>query len=260
MSVQAPIPNQPKLFYTEHIPVDKNYTFGDLLSIAKQHEPASFYDTEARENLSWERMEMFSKNQFKPDLAPIYTINSDLTSFDPSSAEEWNMTQFSERQSVIHTMDRKDWFPGIHTPYSYVGMFGTNFPFHREDRYIFSMNFLHFGKPKLWYAIPHYHARKFEAAIQNNINNMSAKERRMRNLYCSLVVRHKNLLAPPSFLQYHDIDFGKVIQRPGEIIISLSGLHGGLNLGFNIAEALNFALDPWFFDMYHEFDYGQLIG
>ena len=38
----------------------------------------------------------------------------------------------------------------------------------------------------------------------------------------------------------------KITQRPREFVISrVRGYHSGFNAGFNIAEAVNFALVPW---------------
>ncbi len=43
-----------------------------------------------------------------------------------------------------------------------------------------------------------------------------------------------------------NINIEKIIQYPGEFVITLNGAyHGGFNLGFNIAEAVNFATPEW---------------
>lgn len=50
----------------------------------------------------------------------------------------------------------------------------------------------------------------------------------------------------------------QVIQRPGEFIISFPGsLHSGFDCGLNCAEAINFALETSFFNMYENFAYGS---
>ena len=44
----------------------------------------------------------------------------------------------------------------------------------------------------------------------------------------------------------NDIKVRKTVQKPGEFIIPrASGYHAGFNSGFNLAEAVNFALLHW---------------
>lgn len=50
----------------------------------------------------------------------------------------------------------------------------------------------------------------------------------------------------PKYMISNGVRLTRLVQRPGEIIItSPIGVHGGINLGFNVNEALNFVVPEW---------------
>lgn len=63
---------------------------------------------------------------------------------------------------------------------------------------------------------------------------------------CPEFLRHKNTLIHPKVLQKAGIKMRKIVHNEGEfIVIRDSAYHSGFNAGFNIAEAVNFALPHW---------------
>jgi hypothetical protein len=44
--------------------------------------------------------------------------------------------------------------PGLHSVYVFVGKWGTSFQWHAEDLFLGAVNYVHFGKPKIWYTVP----------------------------------------------------------------------------------------------------------
>lgn len=63
---------------------------------------------------------------------------------------------------------------------------------------------------------------------------------------CRQFLRHKSFLASPKKLANDGIALNKVVQLPGEFILTYPyGYHSGFNVGYNCAESINFATDAW---------------
>lgn len=92
--------------------------------------------------------------------------------------------------------------PGVHTPYTYAGQSQTSFCFHTEDSDLCSINFHHYGKPKVWYGSPDTERQKLQRLIQEIAKRLK--------IDCTQYVRHKRVMIPPSVLRAHDIRFTRV--------------------------------------------------
>lgn len=112
------------------------------------------------------------------------------------------------------------------------------FCWHKEDLDLYSINYLHYGKAKIWYCIPISDMEKFERLCQFNFNE--------EYINCNQFLRHKSTQISPTILKANGIKFHKITQNPGEFIVIFSKCyHMGFNTGFNCAEAVNFALNSW---------------
>lgn len=140
-------------------------------------------------------------------LAPVYALDNEKSLY-PKDWLYWGMNQLNSDQSIIHGTEYK--FKGINTPYLNFGMEFTTFGLHHEDSNLGSINILHGGMPKLWYGIPSSNAPKLEKMV---------KFATPRHIQCDLLIRHKNILIPPSVLEMNDIGFSKVSCWCDEIII-----------------------------------------
>ena len=165
--------------------------------------------------------------------APLYGADMMGTLFDDRT-ETWNLNKLPNLLDVLGTK-----IPGVNTAYLYFGMWKATFAWHLEDVDLYSINYVHFGAPKQWYSISQADARRFEAAMKN-IWPADAKA-------CSQFLRHKGfLISPQHLLNHYNIQVNKVVSYPGEFVVTFPyGYHSGYNLGYNCAEAVNFALEPW---------------
>ena len=123
-------------------------------------------------------------------------------------------------------------------PYLYVGVWRSLFGWHKEDVDLYSINYLHYGRPKFWYSIDLDSNEDFENLVNDYFKDLYRE--------CPEFLRHKTTLIEPKILLSNGIKMRKLVQREREFVISrAAAYHSGFNAGFNIAEAVNFALPKW---------------
>uniref|UniRef100_A0AAY4AE02 [histone H3]-trimethyl-L-lysine(9) demethylase n=1 Tax=Denticeps clupeoides TaxID=299321 RepID=A0AAY4AE02_9TELE len=175
-------------------------------------------------------------------VSPIYGADVSGTLYN-EDVEEWNIGHLNSILDVIEE-DCGVSIQGVNTPYLYFGMWKTSFSWHTEDMDLYSINYLHFGEPKSWYAVPPEHGKRLERLAVGFFPN-SYKG-------CEAFLRHKMTLISPSILKKYGIPFDKITQEAGEFMITFPyGYHAGFNHGFNCAESTNFASVRWI-------DYGKV--
>ncbi|XP_029163970.1 lysine-specific demethylase 4C-like [Nylanderia fulva] len=169
-------------------------------------------------------------------VAPIYGADVSGSLTDPD-VKEWNINHLGTILDYVN----KDYgisIDGVNTAYLYFGMWKTTFAWHTEDMDLYSINYLHFGAPKTWYAIPPEHGRRLER-LANGFFPSSYQS-------CQAFLRHKMSLISPQILRQYSIPCNKITQEAGEIMITFPyGYHAGFNHGFNCAESTNFAAPRW---------------
>ena len=127
---------------------------------------------------------------------------------------------------------------GVTSPYIYVGTWKAMFGWHKEDMDLYSINSVHTGQPKFWYGVDLDSSGDFERYVHRNFREQVKS--------CSEFIRHKTTLIHPDNLLKNGVKLTRAIQRPGEFVISrAAAYHSGFNAGYNIAEAVNFALPAW---------------
>lgn len=169
-------------------------------------------------------------------VSPIYGADVSGSITDPD-VKEWNINCLGSILDYVNE-DYGISIEGVNTAYLYFGMWKTTFAWHTEDMDLYSINYLHFGAPKTWYAIPPEHGRRLER-LANGFFPNSFKA-------CPAYLRHKMSLMSPQILKQYSIPFDKITQEAGHIMITFPyGYHAGFNHGFNCAESTNFAMPRW---------------
>ncbi|KAM9221761.1 LOW QUALITY PROTEIN: lysine-specific demethylase 4D-like [Dugong dugon] len=174
--------------------------------------------------------------------SPIYGADINGSLFDENT-EHWNVGNLGTIQDLLE-QECGVVIEGVNTPYLYFGMWKTTFAWHTEDMDLYSINYLHFGEPKTWYAVPPEHGRRLERLARALFPGSAPA--------CEAFLRHKVALISPTVLRENGIPFSRITQEAGEFMVTFPfGYHAGFNHGFNCAEAINFATPRWV-------DYGKV--
>ncbi|EPX71281.1 histone demethylase Jmj2 [Schizosaccharomyces octosporus yFS286] len=161
---------------------------------------------------------------------------------NPYSRDPWNLNVLaSSNGSLLRYVENA--VSGITSPWLYIGMCFSTFCWHVEDNYTYSANYQHSGETKLWYGIPGNDASKFEEAAHEIAPDLSSSQ---PDLLYQLAA-----MANPKELTKRGVKVYYVDQTPNDFVVTFPKcFHGGINLGFNINEAVNFAPKNWLLDGY----------
>lgn len=165
---------------------------------------------------------------------PIYGADTPVSLFDRTVPWGWNLKKLDCLFNEYNVPE----IAGVTTPMTYFGMWKAFFAWHKEDLDLYSINYLHGGAAKVWYCVPPSESDKFDAMARQLFPELASE--------CPDFLRHKNIMISPSLLRTFNIHYVQAIQQPGDfIVLNASAYHAGFNLGFNCAEAINFALPDW---------------
>jgi hypothetical protein len=111
---------------------------------------------------------------------------------------------------------------------------------HIDEYDLISLNYLHYGAPKIWYIIHPSSYSKFEELVNKLklFSDISSS--------CLSPLQHKTLLIKPSFLNLYSIEYYQIEQKLNELIIIFPGIyHFYFDTGFNLSETIKYGLPSW---------------
>ncbi|KAH7294151.1 hypothetical protein KP509_28G058700 [Ceratopteris richardii] len=149
----------------------------------------------------------------------------------------WNLNNIARLGGSVLAFEEEE-ISGVLVPWLYVGMCFSSFCWHVEDHHLYSVNYMHFGSPKVWYGVPGSAALKLENAMKKHLPELFEEQ---PDLLHKLVTQ-----LSPSVLKTDGVPVYRTIQRPGEFVVTFPrAYHAGFNCGFNCAEAVNVAPIDW---------------
>ncbi|KAL3523734.1 hypothetical protein ACH5RR_016568 [Cinchona calisaya] len=149
----------------------------------------------------------------------------------------WNLNNFPRLPGSVLSYESSD-ISGVLVPWLYIGMCFSSFCWHVEDHHLYSLNYMHWGAPKMWYGVPGSDALKLEAAMRKHLPHLFEEQ---PDLLHKLVTQ-----LSPSVLKAEGVPVYRCIQNPGEFVLTFPrAYHAGFNCGFNCAEAVNVAPVDW---------------
>ncbi|KAG9138891.1 hypothetical protein Leryth_007509 [Lithospermum erythrorhizon] len=156
------------------------------------------------------------------------------------SNSPWNL-QVIARSPGSLTRFMPDDIPGVTSPMVYLGMLFSWFAWHVEDHELHSLNFLHMGSAKTWYAVPGDYAFEFEEVIRRHAYGESTDR-----LAALTRLGEKTTLLSPEVVSASGIPCCRLVQNPGEFVVTFPrSYHVGFSHGFNCGEAANFGTPQW---------------
>ncbi|KNC51208.1 uncharacterized protein AMSG_06565 [Thecamonas trahens ATCC 50062] len=191
------------------------------------------------ESMFWKVIEdgtMMIDAEYGADL-DVRQYGSGFPKHGPYGSSGWNLNVMPTLPGSLLSLLEDD-IVGVTIPWFYVGSTLSTFCWHTEDNYLYSINYLHLGMPKIWYGIPSSGASAFENAIRTRLSHEfeAAPE----------LIHHLTTQMSPFELRDAGVPVYRTTHHPGQFVITFpQAYHAGFNAGFNAAEAVNFALPDW---------------
>ncbi|CBI22382.3 unnamed protein product, partial [Vitis vinifera] len=159
------------------------------------------------------------------------------TSDERYTKSGWNLNNFPRLPGSVLAFESGD-ISGVLVPWLYIGMCFSSFCWHVEDHHLYSLNYMHWGAPKIWYGVPGQDALKLEAAMRKRLPDLFEEQ---PDLLHKLVTQ-----LSPSIVKFEGVPVYRCVQNPGEFVLTFPrAYHSGFNCGFNCAEAVNVAPVDW---------------
>uniref|UniRef100_A0A914YG36 JmjC domain-containing protein n=1 Tax=Panagrolaimus superbus TaxID=310955 RepID=A0A914YG36_9BILA len=186
---------------------------------------ATFLQLSSRQHLENQSLFLYKENI-------AFSILNGIATSNPDFPQKWNFDNIDgPLKSFCSGNDGLNEILGVSTSMIYAGERGTYSSLHVEDADYPSANILFPGSAgKAWIGIHPEDQNELDDYIRNQFRST-----------CASPTLHKDLVVDIDLLERLNLRWYYFIQRPGDIIVTTpSAPHQVINLGYNLAEAMNF--------------------
>ncbi|MCD7465181.1 hypothetical protein HAX54_000746 [Datura stramonium] len=168
---------------------------------------------------------------------PLESSSPKASTLDQYATSSWNLNNLPRLPCSVLCFEEYN-ISGVLVPWLYIGMCFSSFCWHVEDHHLYSLNYMHWGEPKIWYGVPGSHASALEDAMRKHLPDLFEEQ---PDLLHELVTQ-----LSPSVLKSEGVPVCRAVQNPGEFVLTFPrAYHSGFNCGFNCAEAVNLGPVDW---------------
>lgn len=155
-----------------------------------------------------------------------------------------------------HKEGEEIFISGVNIPYIYYSMLFSTFSWQVEELYMYGVNYIIEGEPKIWYSVSSKDFEKLEDYARKNslnkfdiFNEIEALEKaenedKKTNLaYSNNLYQRYRVQFDPIVLNNSGIKVYRTVQYPGELIVSLpKSYFMGFSTGQSKSESVNFVV------------------
>ncbi|XP_044477910.1 putative lysine-specific demethylase JMJ16 isoform X2 [Mangifera indica] len=155
---------------------------------------------------------------------PKLSIQVGSSSDDRYIKSGWNLNNFPRLPGSVLTYESGD-ISGVLVPWLYIGMCFSSFCWHVEDHHLYSLNYMHWGAPKMWYGVPGNSAVKLEETMKKHLPDLFEEQPDLLHKLTRVEMEHvgREYFCNSSLAMKMDSNFDATSER--ECSVCLFDLH-----------------------------------
>ena len=153
---------------------------------------------------------------------------------EPYASSPWNLRQLlRQRDCVLAHLGGA--LPDEQRQLAFGMLFGCQ-SWQVHEHFMYGLSYLHIGAPRTWYGISGHDAEAIGALLASESSQEDAAK-------CTFALP---ALMSPSMLCGHELQVSRVLQNPGEFVLTMPrAFHASFSHGFNVEERAAFGTVDW---------------
>ncbi|KAF6260724.1 JmjC-domain-containing protein [Scenedesmus sp. NREL 46B-D3] len=149
----------------------------------------------------------------------------------------WNLNSMPRRRgSMLRHLPFQQPLPGVLLPRVQLDSCLAVSSWHCEQQGMYSLQYMHSGAPKVWYAVPGHACEAFEVAVADCLPHLAVAD--------PLLLARQPVAVSPNELSARGLPVSRLVQEAGSFVLSLPGAYTcSIACGFSVSEGLRLA--PW---------------